>query len=203
MNKHQLKKELTRQGLKIVKGNYIRHADIDKYIVAHTKQKTKEYLKEQLRSLGIMVRGEYVRKKDIDYLLLQEAAVWDNLKNFIKSATKKAIAAILALGLLAGTAMGKDISKKTDDLTKSMNKIYMNSGTGVKVHCKGKDLGGKNFKLTCTWTDSNSKTLGVDWVYQGEDEQNVELVGDESSDAAPFAKEFFEALEGQAMESMR
>jgi len=203
MNNYQLKKELIRQGLKIVKGNYIRHTDIDKYIVAYTKQRNKDYLKQQLRSLGIVVHGEHVRKKDIDHLLLHEAAVWDKLKKFIKEATKKAIAAILALGLLAGTAMGKDISKKADKLAKSMNKIYTDVGSGVKVSCDSEDLRGKNFRLTCNWTDANNKTISVDWVYLGEDNQNVQLIGDESSDATPFAKDFFEVLEEKAMENMK
>jgi hypothetical protein len=79
MNKQQLKLELNKKGLKIVKGNYIRHIDIEKYIIASTEQKNKEYLKQQLRSVGIVVHGNYVRKKDIEYLLIHEAAVWDKL----------------------------------------------------------------------------------------------------------------------------
>jgi hypothetical protein len=53
---------------------------------------------------------------------------------------------------------------------------------------------GKNFKLTCKWTDSSNKTAVVDWTYRGEDRQDVELGGDASSDAAPFAKDFYEAV---------
>jgi len=197
-NKIELKRQLESLGIK-VQGNYVRKKDLTNFIVTESRKQIKKELRAYLIKKGARIQGNYVHKKDLEYILEAEIS-WQKIKNFFKSIAKKTISTLLALGILAGTAMGKDVSKTMQDYAKEENKLHMTHHTGVKVKCKTEDTGGKSYDVQCTWTDANNKSATLHWSHSGSNNsssEDIDLDGDENSTANDYAKQFYNELKAK------
>ena len=125
-------------------------------------------------------------------------AIVEKIKSFAKKATKAALGLLLSFSIFSGAAMAKNIEKDADNFGKKMTKIMMDENVDVKVDCKGKSLGGKNFQMSCKWTDGDGKAAVVNWVHTGTGDDDVTMRGSLDTEAGTFAHDFFETLKDKA-----
>lgn len=111
----------------------------------------KEKFKRELRAVGVRTfKGldgkSYIRKEDLDYAMavgeLIEGGFTDKLKAATKSFLKKAVIALLGLGVFAGSASANDINiaqQAGATFDKKMEAIAADEGVNLDVETKFKE----------------------------------------------------------------
>lgn len=113
----------------------------------------KELFKKELRAVGVRTYLDldgksYIRKEDLEYAIavgeLIEGGFKDKLKSMTKSFLKKGIAALLGLGIFAGTAAAspeglKNAQKAAEKFDTKIETIAQDEGLNIDVETTFKE----------------------------------------------------------------